>query len=207
MRRRLVVPRLLILFSLFLGAWTTPATAAEEALPRVVVETFQARLLAVMKQARALGPRGRYERLTPAIEDAFHMPLITQVVTGIFWKSANRQQRPRLVAAFKRMSISTLATLFDDYSGQVFETVGDKPERDGVRVVETRLVDPDASFVDIAYVVKSIRGRWYIVDVVVDHGISELKTRRSDYRRILKDKGVEGLIAALTAKADQLITP
>jgi hypothetical protein len=35
----------------------------------------------------------------------------------------------RLIAAFKHMSISVLATLFDSYSGQIFETAGEKPGR------------------------------------------------------------------------------
>ena len=44
-----------------------------------------------------------------------------------------------------------------------------------------------------------------ILDVVVEQGISELAVRRSEYRLVLKEKGVEGLIDALNRKADELM--
>ena len=44
------------------------------------------------------------------------------------------------------------------------------------------------------------------VDVVVDDGISELEVRRSEYRLLLENKGIDGLIRALNAKADQLMS-
>jgi phospholipid transport system substrate-binding protein len=175
--------------------------------PRTVVEIFQEQLLGVMKEARTLGVKGRFERLESPIEDSFHMPLMTQVVTGNFWKQATRAQRTSLVTAFRRMIMSTLATLFDDYSGQIFATQGEKDGPSGTRIVETRIVDPDKSFVDIAYVVKIFKNRWYIVDVLVDNGISELSTRRSEYHRLLSNQGVDGLVKALNAKANELIAP
>ncbi len=204
MPRRIVFLTFLILFS----HWTAPSSSAAVAeTPRIVVEKFQQSLLGVMKEARALGVKGRFERLESPIEDSFHVPLMTQVVTGIYWNQANRGQRRDLVDAFRRMSISTLATLFDDYSGQVFETMGEKDGPSKTRIVETRIVDPDKSFVDIDYVVKAIKDRWYIVDVVVDNGISELSTRRSEYHRLLSNEGVDGLVKALNAKANELIAP
>ena len=204
MSRRSVTPIILIFLGFFLAP---PIAGAQEKTPRAVVEGFQENLLAVMKEAAALGPRGRYERLIQPINEAFHVPLIAQVVTGSFWKKASKAQKRRLVAAFKRMSVSTLATLFDEYSGQVFTTVGEKPGPQNTRIVKTRIVDPDESFVDIAYVVKAFNNRWRIVDVVVDNGISELSTRRSEYHRLLNKEGVDGLIAALNAKADKLVGP
>ena len=202
MIRRFSIPILLIFLSVLVAA---VSARGQETTPRAVVETFLERLLAVMKEARALGAKGRYERLAPAIEEAFHVPIIAKAVTGAFWKNADREQKRRLVAAFKRMSISTLATLFDDYSGQAFKTMGEKVGRQNIRIVETRIVDPDKSFVDIAYMVASVNDRWYIVDVIAARGISELQRRRSDYHSTLKTKGVEGLITALNAKADELI--
>jgi len=204
MSRRIVLLTFLILLSHWhiASSWAAPGDS-----PRYVVESFQEQLLGVMKEAKTLGPKGRYMRLESPIKDSFHMPLMTQVVTGSFWKQATRAQRRNLIIAFRRISISTLATLFDDYSGQIFQTQGEKDGPSKTRIVETQIVDPDKSFVGIAYVVKSIAKRWYIVDLVVDSGISELSTRRSEYHRLLSKQGVDALIKALNAKADELITP
>lgn len=178
---------------------------AQEGSPIAIVERFQENLIAVMKEAQTLGVKGRYQRLAPEIERTFHLPLMVRIATGKFWKAADQAKRDRLVEAFRRMSVSTLATLFDGYSGELFETVGEREGTQGTLLVETKLRRVNDSAIDLAYVAKKIKDRWWIIDVVLDKGISELTVRRSEYRLQLKKGGVEGLIATLNAKADELL--
>ena len=202
MRRRSIAFKILI--CLIFISFVPTARGAEEA-PRLIVEGFQASLLAVMKEAKSLGFKGRYERLAPAIERAFDLPLMVQIAIGSYWNLTTADQRTRLASAFKRMSVSTLATLVTGYSGERFETIGEGPGRRSVYSVKTRIVDPDGSHVALTYIAKHYSNRWFLIDVVVDDGISELAVRQSEYRRILKKEGIEGLIRALNAKADQLM--
>ena len=58
---------------------------------------------------------------------------------------------------------------------------------------------------ELIYVTRKIKGEWRIIDVLVDSGISQLAVRRSEYRRVLRTKGIDGLIDTLNAKADQLL--
>ena len=180
-------------------------SAAQEVTPTAIVERFQGNLIAVMKDAQALGVKGRYQRLAPEINRAFHLPLMAHIATGNYWKRADQAQRDRLVEAFRRMSASILATLFDGYSGEIFETVGEKKGPQDTLLVLTKLLRVDDSAIDITYVAKKIKDRWWIIDVVVEKGISELTVRRSEYRLQLKKAGVDGLIATLNAKADELL--
>lgn len=193
-----------LVFFLVFAAVSVPV-GAQEAPPRAIVERFQDELLEVMKAAANLGVRGRYERLEPLIRVTYHLPLMIRIATDPYWNTATRDQKSRLVGAFRRMSVSTLATLFDGYSGQIFRTVGEKPGTQGTRLVETELVNTDGSTVDIAYIAKKSKNGWRIVDVIVDNDISELKVRQSEYRRVLQDNGIEGLIAILNKKAAELI--
>jgi len=199
-------PRLmykLLCFITFL-AIASPA-GAQDPTPRSIVGEFQHSLLAVMHDAANLKVRDRYARLLPPIEKAFHIPLMIRIATGSYWQTATQAQRTELVKAFKRMNISTLATLFDGYSGEVFKIVGERPGPQNTLLVDTKLERPKQSPVDIAYVMKMINKRWGIIDVVVDNGITELTVRRSEYHRVLKEKGVDGLIKTLNSKADELI--
>lgn len=188
---------------LLIVVWT-PARA-DDPSPKTVVETFQASLIGVMKEADRLGVKGRFARLAPIIDATFHVPLMTQIAAASHWAKADAEQRQTLVKAFKRMSVSTLATLFDGYDGERFDITGEAPGPQGTLLVKTLLVKKDRSTHDIAYVAKRLRDRWYIIDVIVDEGISELTVRRSEYRRILDGKGVPGLIDVLNAKADELL--
>ncbi len=104
------------------------------------------------------------------------------------------------------MSISTYASQFGGFSGEAFEIVGERPGPQETRLVETRILRPRNSPVAITYVVKEADGRWRITDVLLDNTISELAVRRSEYRRILKRLGPEGLIGVLNHKANVLVS-
>lgn len=192
-----------LLFLIFIAEPSTANSA--QSTPEAVVARFQGSLLGVMREADSLGTSGRYARLEPPIKRAFHLPLMVKIATRPYWKTATKSQRRDLVSAFKRMNISTLATLFNDYDGEVFEAIGRKPGPQGTVLVETRLRSPDGGAHDLAYVLKQFKDRWKIVDIIIDRGISELTVRRSEYRQVLRRGGVNGLIRLLNAKADELI--
>jgi len=192
------------LIILFFLSFVSPATAQQNS-PGQVVETFQEHLLAVMKEAKSLSVKQRYDRLRPPIEATFFIPMMVGMTTGSYWKKLSSEQKGRLVEAFKRKNVSTVATLFDGYSGQIFETISDKPAPQDTRLVKTRIVNPDGSGVSLDYRAIQIRGEWRIIDVIVDDGISEMSVRRSEFRETLKTKGVEGLITILNEKADDLL--
>ncbi len=193
------------LFAALLALATPPAKAETDGEPARVVTAFHDTLLDVMKNARALRVKGRYEKLAPRIEQSFHLALMAQVGAGSYWRKATEAQTDRLVAAFSRLSISTYASQFDGYSGQSFETQGEKPGPQKTVLVKTQIIDPGSDPVDLTYVTREIKGQWRIIDVLLDTGISELAVRRSEYRRILKTGGIDGLIRTLNAKADQLL--
>ncbi len=178
---------------------------AQQATASSVIEKFHQTLLSVMKEAESLGVKGRYERLQSPVTEAFHLPLMIRVAAGRFWKRANPGQRERLLAAFTRMSVGNYAARFDGYSGQRFVTLGERPGPGKTRLVATQIVSPGDDPVDLTYVMKNIENRWRIGDVLFDNAISELAVRRSEYRRVLKQDGIDGLIAILEAKARTLV--
>jgi phospholipid transport system substrate-binding protein len=45
---------------------------------------------------------------------------------------------------------------------------------------------------------------WLISDIYLDGAISEVATRRSEFAAILRSDGIDGLVAALNRKADNL---
>ena len=202
MHPRSIVPKVLAVLFFLVAA--VPAGAAEVE-PRVLVERVQGNLLAVMKEAETLGVKGRYDRLVSSIEETFYLPLMIRIASEPYWKGANQTQRSRLISAFRRMSVSRVATLFDAYAGETFEAIGEKSGPQNTLLVKTRIVIPDKPSVNLTYVAKTIKERWRLIDVIVGDGISELSVRRSEYRRVLQIEGVDGLIATLNKKADELI--
>ena len=194
--------KLLILLAIIFIA---PAVNAAEMTSSKVVERFQANLLEVMKEANTLSVQQRYARLRPSVEKSFHLPLMIQIATSNHWKDSTTSERGQLVNAFRRMSVSILATLFDGYSGETFKLIDEKLGPQNTTLVVTKLVKSDQSTVEISYVTRQFKNGWRIIDVILDRGISQLMVRRSEYRLILKNRGVAGLISVLNSKADELV--
>ncbi len=192
------------LFTISVFIADIPPVQAESA--STVVERFQASLLQVMQSASESSVQQRYDKLAPSVSKTFHVPLMTQIATGRHWSTAQPNEKAAVAAAFQRMSVATLATLFDGYNGEVFETVGERLGPSKTTIVLTNLVKADKSKINLAYVTRQFAGKWRVIDVVVDNGISELKVRRSEYTLILRKSGMAGLIKLLNDKANDLMT-
>ena len=183
------------------------AAAASGATPSAVVENFHHSLLATMKSADELKVRGRYQKLEPEVEGAFNLPFMIQIAAGTKWRSATDDEKAKLIAAFKRVSVGTYASRFNGFSGERFETLSERDGPGGAKMVYTRIVRPNKEPVPITYVTRKFGDTWRVYDVIVSGGISELAVRRSEYNAILNDSGPGGLIARLNQKADQMLTP
>ena len=195
-----------VLLLVVITTFSSFATDASDG-PDAVVERFQDRLLAVMKAAKQSSVQTRYDALRPAVQDAFHLPVMIRIAMGAHWDKADDAQREALADAFQRMNIATLASLITGYGNETFERLGQTPGPQNTRLVNTQLVSPDGSKIRLAYVARQFGADWKLVDVIVDNGISELSVRRSEYQRALSSGGVDGLIAVLNAKASTLLMP
>ena len=197
---------LLVLSYLFIAPPASDNAAAAGGTPSHIVAGFQSALVAVMKEAETLSIRQRFEQLTKTADESFHWALMAQITAGNHWKSATHTERKKLVEAFRRMSITTLATLFDGYSGEIFKVIQEADGPSRTRIVQTVLVKGDKSKIDILYVCRKFKVGWRMIDVILDNGISELKVRRSEYNFVLKKGGLPALIGLLNSKADELMS-
>ncbi len=193
-------------FLILLCFFTFPSLSfAQDSGPTAIVEEFQAQLLAVMKEAEKISVQERYDRLVPPITKTFHIRTIVRIATGDHWTRASEDEKLRIVEAFQRKNIATVATLFSGYSGQKFEFLGEKPAPQNTVLVKTRITNPDGSGVSLDYRAIRLQDRWYVIDVVIDGGISEMSVRQSEFRDILKKGGLKSLTEILNHKADELL--
>ena len=97
-----------------------PISASRAATPAVdTIKSFYDTLLSVMQQAKALGLKGRYEKLDPAIHRAFNLPLMTRLSVGPDWQKLSPEEQKSLTAAFSDLSVSTYAARFDGYCAAI----------------------------------------------------------------------------------------
>jgi phospholipid transport system substrate-binding protein len=193
-------------FCLMLVGWLgfcSPLSAQPTAGPTEVVRQFYGELLDTMQHAATLGAKGRYQKLEPVLLSRFDIPFMARLSIGPFWYRATPEQKRQAAAAYGRYLGAIYATRFDDYAGQRFQVLGEQQIKHGT-LVRTQIIKADGEPVSINYVVHDNDIAWQIRDVYLSGTISELATRRSEFAAILRSTGIDGLIASLNKKADDL---
>ena len=160
-------------------------------------------LLATMKNGRTLGQSGRFTQLEPVIRRSFDIASMARLSVGPSWVSLSDGQRQQVTESFARYISAIYADRFDSYAGQKLQVTGEQPAVAGV-MVKSQIIKANGEPVNIDYMMRRNGEAWVISDIYLDGAISEVATRRSEFAAILRNEGIDGLIAALNRKADIL---
>src|SRR6516162_2074694 len=160
-------------------------------------------LLSTMKNGRSLGQSGRFVQLEPVVRRTFDIASMARLSVGPSWATMSDPQRQQVIDGFGRYISAIYADRFDSYSGQKLQVTDEQPAAAGV-IVHSQIVKANGEPVKVDYLMRKNGDAWLISDVYLDGAISEVATRRSEFAAILKNDGVDGLIAALNRKADIL---
>ncbi|WP_286291440.1 ABC transporter substrate-binding protein [Methylomarinovum tepidoasis] len=193
-----------------LSAWgenqaPAPPPAAAEAATQAqveatsVIERLNRALLEAMRRGKALGYQGRYQLLAPVLQEIYDFRTISRYVLGSHWKQLNEAQRQQMIDRMTRYGIAAYAAQFDEYNGETFRIVEEKPFRKRFRLVKAVLEVPDGDDVEFTYVLRRTKDGWKIIDVRYD-GVSDLALKRSQFAKILQEEGFEALLARLDEK-------
>ena len=156
-----------------------------------------------MQHAATLGAKGRYQKLEPIMLSTFDVPFMARLSIGPSWHRLTPDQKRRAASAYGRYITAVYATRFDGYSGEKFEVLGEQQIKHAT-LVKTQIIKANGEPVSINYVVHDNDIAWQIRDAYIGDAISELATRRSEFSAILRSSGIDGLIASLNKKADDL---
>src|SRR5689334_5806090 len=160
-------------------------------------------LLTTMKNGRTLGQSGRFTQLEPVIWRTFDIPSMARLSVGPSWATLSEAQRQQVTESFGRYISAIYADRFDSYDGQKLEVTGEQPSPSGV-MIRSQIIKANGEPVKVDYMMRRSGDSWLIADIYLDGAISEVATRRSEFSAILKNDGIDGLIAALNRKADIL---
>lgn len=184
----------------------TPAfgESSDPAVSRIT--SFYGSLLDTMKQAKQLGVKGRYEKLSPVLAKTYDLASMSKLAVGPSWSALTPQQQAAIVNAFTRMTIATYASRFDGFSGEQFQILETSDRPNGDKIVKTQIVKSDGDTVPLNYLMRKSGAEWKIVDIYLDGTISELANRRAEFGSILKSGGPDALVVSLTKQGDKLLT-
>ena len=177
---------------------------AEAGSPRVVIESFHAGLLDIMKHAKELGFQGRTEKLEPLMKETFDLEFMASKSVGRHWKRLSDEDKQRWVSIFSQFTTANYAGRFTGYTGEEFVTVETEDAPRGTQVVLTKIVVPSEDDVQLNYRMIKRDGSWKVIDVFLNGTVSELALRRSEYSAALKSSGFDQLVASVETKIEDL---
>jgi phospholipid transport system substrate-binding protein len=177
----------------------TSISIADELSARQVVDDFQNELLAVMKQGKELGFKGRYDKLDIAVRKSHDLPKIARIVVGKQWEELSAEQQATLEKVFSQLSISAYAHNFKEFTGESFTFISEEETGRGGVVIHTNLHIPNEKDVKFDYMMKKKDDGWRIINIIAD-GVSDLALKRSEYTSVLSKDGFDVLIAKITEK-------
>ena len=198
--RRTVLRLALYLTAACLGA-SSAALGSEMTAP---IEQLHTGLIEIMKAGKVAPFRQRYDKIAPVIGRTFDLEAMVRQVVGSRWAALPPEQQAALGDAFRRYTIASYVSNFDDYSGERFEVLSGVAAVGDDRVVKTQIVTASGQPHLLAYVMRPSGGGWRVVDVLVEGSISRVAAQRSEIRSVLSDGGGPGLLVSLRRKTAEL---
>jgi phospholipid transport system substrate-binding protein len=158
----------------------------------------------VIQNSKTLGYEGRYEKLEPALIEAYDFTEMARVTTGRYWLSFTDDQKKQVISAFRDLSIATYAARFDGSNDERFEILGEESAPAGNLRVNNQIVPASGEPIRVDYLLRKHGGNWRVIDVYLKSSVSELAMRRGEFEKILAKSGFDGLIADLNDKVAKL---
>jgi len=195
--------RILLRLAIFSALMGWPRGAGASAVS-ASIEQLHAALLQIMKAGQLTPFQQRYDTLAPVIDRTFDLDGILRISVGPRWATLPPEQQAALEEAFRRYTIATYVSNFDNFTGQRFEIDPGPIAAGDDQIVQTRIVPRSGEAHRLDYVMRQIGGTWKVVDVLADGSISRVATQRSEMRAVLANGGGPALLERLQKKAAEI---
>ena len=134
----------------------------------------------------------------------FNQRGMTALAVGVNWRKATPAQKERLVEEFRTLILRTYASSISAFADQRFEFRPVKLAPDDTEAtVQVRVVQSGTQPVLVEYDMEKKPDGWKCYDVRIA-GVSLVINYRTEFGIIVRDKGIDGLIEALTKKNKSL---
>ncbi len=185
-------------------ALTASLAFAQAPAPDALIERMTSEVLAAVRNDKDM-QAGDATKIGGLVEREvlphFDFRRATRIAVGLNWRRATPQQKERLVQAFRSLLVRTYSGALAGVRDETVEIVPlrARPE-DGEVTVRSRVRQPGAAPVEIAYDMERTASGWKVFDVRVG-GVSLVATYRTSFAAEVRANGIEGLILRLEGRS------
>jgi len=184
------------------GLLAVPASVAQagpedagaflDALNKTAIETLN---------DTAISEDQRLQEFRKLAQKSFDVPRISKFVLGINWRRATPAQREEFLDVFEDVNLQRFMPLFTKYADQVFTVTKVRQHKEKPRLyfVTSTISREEAPTATVEWRVAKRDDEYRILDVIAE-GVSMALTLRKEYGSVVKNLGIDGLIAQLREK-------
>ena len=171
-------------------------------IPKNKVSNFHNALIKVNSLEKSF--EDRLEIIKKVINQTFNYKKMMQFIYGRKWNKLESNQKNIMSETFLNFISATYTKRFHMINGLNFEYLESKKTDDGMILINTNLLIPNEEPVKFKYVFINEESDWKILDILINGTISEIATKKSEYSKIIKSEGADGLIKKLSEKTNNL---
>jgi phospholipid transport system substrate-binding protein len=186
-----------VAFFLLVPAMVLPAAGA--AGPTEEVRSTLDAIIAVLKTDLPSGEKT--SKISSMIRESFDLRTMSQGILATNWKKASEEERARFQELFAELIETTYRDRVDTYNNEEVKYLGEKIK--GRKAVVETLVITASAEIPVDYKMVNKGQGWLAYDVQVE-GVSLIRTYRDNYREIVKNEGMSGLLGRMEEKIEEL---
>ena len=133
------------------------------------------------------------------IKNSYDLEKMGRMIIGVDWKQMDTNTQKEFINVFKRFISVNYLRRFNKINELSFEHQTVKVIEDKFKLAKV-ILTADNEKIKIDYLLGFKNEKWKIFDVLLDGSISEIATKKSDFKKIIREEGVGGLLKHLRIK-------
>tara|TARA_B100000519_G_scaffold113170_1_gene97922 strand:+ start:446 stop:1015 length:570 start_codon:yes stop_codon:yes gene_type:complete len=129
------------------------------------------------------------------LDKSIDMKTIGRFALGKTWRELDDTQKNRYLALFRDYLLYSYSKRLLTYAGETFSVVRSKPVRRDA-LVYTLIKQSSGQPLNTHWRIRHKGDTYFVIDVIVE-GISMAVTQRSEFRTVIRKRGVEGFFNSL----------
>jgi phospholipid transport system substrate-binding protein len=145
-----------------------------------------------------------FESTLKNVKQNYNSEKMLSMIIGNQWKNVSNEKRKEIINVFEEYIAKNYVRRFNKMKD--FSFVENKEQNVGKFVmVRSNLVIGKEEKVSISYLLSNDKNVWKIFDVLLAGSVSEIATKKSEFRSFIKGRNIDPLIDALKKKNKDLI--
>jgi phospholipid transport system substrate-binding protein len=200
----LILSIYIILISLGLPAQSTEMAQYSGDKPAKFIQGLADEAIAVLRDRQGSLDE-REKRFHAVLKDNFAMARIGRFAVGKFWRQMSADQQQQYQQLFETWILKTYSIRFGGYSDETVNVLKTIKAGQTDVFVRTRINNSNGRAVKVDWRVRNIKDHYKIIDVLIE-GVSMLVSQKAEFGAVLRQRGIDGLIAILRSQLDRLAT-